>query len=110
MEIQEEITKEESLQQRCTLLESIPGVGKPTAAVLVGLLRELGTSHRSMTRSHPSIGHILVRGATLLSGLCFFVLIFFLRTPPHPSAHDPGYGSNLAAFLIWNLLCIAKSL
>ena len=42
-QIQEEITKEESLHQRCTLLESIPGVGKATAAVLVGLLRELGT-------------------------------------------------------------------
>ena len=45
-EIRQEITKEESLQQRCTLLESIPGVGKPTAAVLVGLLRELGTLSR----------------------------------------------------------------
>ena len=42
-EIHQEIETEDSLRERCSLLETIPGVGRSTAVVLVGLLRELGT-------------------------------------------------------------------
>ena len=36
------IKSDEKLENRCKILTSIPGIGKATAAVLVGLVRELG--------------------------------------------------------------------
>lgn len=48
--IEELIKSDEKLEKRCELLTSIPGIGKATAAVLIGLVRELGSiSNREVT-------------------------------------------------------------
>jgi len=41
--IEELIKSDDNLAKRCEILTSIPGIGKATAAVLVALLRELGS-------------------------------------------------------------------